>query len=146
VGRVISTHFQRCLIEYLNAMPSKIDRLEQKEGRATWLLAIFTGILAIFTAALAMASFWTVGEARREAAEQLGVQTWLYLDPRSDSNELTLARENLAGQLDPYNPEERAKMGHDILEFFEDVGSLYNRSLLNKELARSSFSWEAVRW
>ena len=127
-------------------MPSKVDRIDQKEGRATWLLTIFTGILAIFTAALAMASFWTIREARRASGEQLGVQTWLYLDPRSDSKELTHARKNLAEQLDPYNPENRAKMDHDILEFLEDVGSLYNRNLLNKELARSSFSWEAIRW
>jgi hypothetical protein len=91
--------------------------------------------LAIFTAALAMASFWTIREARRASGEQLGVQTWLYLDPRSDSKELTHARKNLAEQLD-----------HDILEFLEDVGSLYNRNLLNEELARSSFSWEAIRW
>ena len=129
-----------------NAMPSKVDRIDQKEGRATWLLTIFTGILAIFTAALAMASFWTIREARRASGEQLGVQTWLYLDPRSDSKELTHARKNLAEQLDPYNPENRAKMDHDILEFLEDVGSLYNRNLLNKELARSSCSWEAIRW
>jgi hypothetical protein len=37
-------------------------------------------------------------------------------------------------------------MDDKILDFFEDVGALYKRNLLDKELARSSFSWEASRW
>jgi hypothetical protein len=77
------------------------NRRGHKVERATWLLAIFTGIVAIFTAALAIASFWTVREERRASSEQLGVQTWLYVDPRFDSKELRLARKKLAQQLDP---------------------------------------------
>jgi len=70
----------------------------------------------------------------------------VYLDPRSDSKRLTLARKSLAQQLDPYNPEERAKIDDHILEFLRMWVPFYNRNVLNKELARSSFSWEAIRW
>jgi hypothetical protein len=117
-----------------------------KAERATWFLASFTGIVAIFTAALAIAAFWTVREARRASSEQLGVQTWLHVDPKFNSKELKLARKKLAHQLDPYDPGKRAEIDDDVLEFFESVGALYNRNLLNKELAASSFSYWAIHW
>jgi hypothetical protein len=117
-----------------------------KAERATWFLASFTGIVAIFTAALAIAAFSTVREARRASSEQLGVQTWLYVDPKFNSKELKLARKKLAHQLDPYDPGKRAEIDDDVLEFFESVGALYNRNLLNKELAASSFSYWAIHW
>jgi len=119
---------------------------EEKAERATWTLAILTGIVAIFTAALAIAAFWTVREARRASSEQLGVQTWLHVDPQFNSKELKLARNKLAHQLDPYDPGKRAEIDDDVLEFFESVGALYDRNFLNKELAASSFSYWAIRW
>jgi hypothetical protein len=128
-------------------MASKIsagNRRGQKAEHAAWLLAIFTGVLAIFTAALVAASFLTIREARRASSEQLGVQTWLHVDPKFDSKELRLARKHLAQQLDPYVPAKRAEVNDDVLNFFEAVGVLYKRNLLNKELAESSFSYWAV--
>ncbi len=125
-------------------IPAHISRRGQKVKRAehaTWLLAIFTGIVAIFTAALAASSFWTISEERRASSERLGVQTWLYVDPKFDSKELRLARKKLAQQLDPYDPGKRDEMDDDVLDFLESVGALYNRGLLNKELAASSFSF-----
>jgi hypothetical protein len=128
-------------------MSSKIsarNRRGQKAEHAAWLLAIFTGVLAIFTAALVAASFLTISEARRASSEQLGVQAWLHVDPKFDSNELKLARKHLAEQLDPYVPAKRAEVDDDVLNFFEAIGVLYKRNLLNKELAESSFSYWAV--
>jgi len=116
----------------------------QKAERAAWLLAIFTGVVAIFTAALVAASFLTIREARQASSERLGVQTWLYVDPKFNSKELELARKHLAEQLDPYVPAKRAEVDDDVLNFFESVGLLYKRNLLNKELAESSFSYWAV--
>jgi hypothetical protein len=80
------------------------------------------------------------------SSEQMGVQTWLHLDPQFDSKELRLARKKLAQELDPYDPGKRAEIDDDVLNFFESVGALYNRNLLNKELAASSFSFWATRW
>ena len=128
------------------SMSSKTPAHSRKVERATWLLAVFTGIVAIFTAALAIAAFWTVREERRASAEQLGVRTWLYVDPQFNSKELRLARKKLAQQLDPYDPRKRAQIDDDVLNFFESVGALYKRNLLNKELAASSFSYWAIRW
>jgi hypothetical protein len=67
-------------------------------------------------------------------------------DPKFDSKELRLARKKLAKQLDPYDPAKRAEMDGDVLDFLESVGALFNRNLLNKELAASSFSYRATRW
>jgi len=120
------------------------DGRGQKGERAAWLLAVFTGVVAIFTAGLVVASFLTISEAHRASSEQLGVQTWLHVDPKFNSHELKLARKHLAEQLDPYVPANRDEVDDDVLNFFESVGLLYNRNLLNKELAESSFSYWAV--
>jgi hypothetical protein len=120
----------------LDAMTSRISARNgrgQKTEHAAWLLAIFTGVLAIFTAALVAASFLTISEARRASSEELGVQAWLHVDPKFNSNELKLARKRLAEQLDPYVPAKRAEVDDDVLNFFESVGVLYKRNLLNKE-------------
>jgi hypothetical protein len=130
-------------------MTSKIfarNERGQKAQLAAWLLAIFTGVVAIFTAALVSASFLTIREDRRAASEQLGLRTWLYVDPKFNSRELKLARKHLAEQLDPYVPGKRAEVDDDVLNFFESVGLLYQRSLVNKELAESSFDYWAVRY
>src|SRR5262249_36617070 len=129
-------------------MTSKISERDKrgflKAVRAEWLSAIFNGVLAIFTVVLVAAAFLTIREAHRASSEQLGVQTWLHLDPKFDSKELKLARKHLAEQLDPYIPAKRAEVNDDVLNFFEAVGVLYNRNLLNKELAESSFNYWAV--
>jgi hypothetical protein len=119
---------------------------QENADRATWALVILNAIVAIFTAALALAAFLTLLQERRASNEQLGVQTWIYLAPRFDSDELRLARKGFARQLDPYDPAKRAKMDEDVLDFFESVGALYDRNLLNKELAASSFGYWAARY
>src|SRR5260370_28654668 len=99
--------------------PAHPPRRGKKAERATWALAILTGIVAIFTAALAVAAFLTMLEERRSASEQLGIRTWLYVDPQFASKELKLARATLARQLDPYDPGKRAEIDDDVLNFFE---------------------------
>jgi hypothetical protein len=74
-------------------------------------------------------------QERQASKEKLGVRTWLYVEQRSDSDEMTVARKKLAQELDPYDPKKRSEIHDDILEFFESVGALYNRKLLNEELA-----------
>jgi hypothetical protein len=117
-----------------------------KVERATWALAVLTGIVAIFTAALAVLGFLTMRQERQATERELGVRTWLYVEERSDSDEMNLARTRLAQQLDPYDPNKRGEVDESILDFFESVGSLYNHNLLNEEPAASSFSWEVTRW
>jgi hypothetical protein len=85
-----------------SAMTAHISRRGHKvkrAERATWFLAILTGIAAIFTAALAATSFFTMVQERQASEKQLGVRTWLYVEQRSDSNELTRARKKLAHEL-----------------------------------------------
>src|SRR5436309_358436 len=110
-------------------------RHEEKVERATWALAILTGIVAIFTAALAVAGFLTMFHERQASQKQLGVQTWLYLDPQFDSEQMRRARATLAWQLDPFDPAKREDIDDDVLEFFESVGTLYKGNLLDKDLA-----------
>ncbi len=87
-------------------------------------------------------------ESRQTSSRQIGVQTWLALEPRFDSNEMKRARKKLAEQLDSYdsNSTKHNKITEEVLEFFESVGTVYNYKLLNKELADSSFSYYANRW
>jgi hypothetical protein len=127
-------------------LPPNPPPIPPRAERATWALAILTGIVAIFTAALAVAAFWTMLEERHASKEQLGVRTWLYLDPAFDSKELKLARKELARQLNPYDPAKREEVNDDALNFFESVGTLYKRSLLDDELATTSFSYWATRY
>ena len=68
------------------------------------------------------------------------------LTARFDSKEMTLAMKTLATQLENYNPINRDKVSEEVLELFEDIGTLYNQGLLDKQLAASSFGYSATRW
>jgi hypothetical protein len=48
--------------------------------------------------------------------------------------------------LENYNPSNHDKISDEVLELFEDIGTLYNEELLDKQLAASSFSYFAPRW
>jgi uncharacterized protein YdaU (DUF1376 family) len=102
--------------------------------------------LAVITGVLVLATFWLVYETRHAATRQIGVQTWLALDERFDSKEMKQARKALAAQLDPYDPKKFDEMDETVLDFFEDVGVTYKNDDLDKELAMSSFSYEANLW
>ncbi len=105
-----------------------------------------SSVLAVVTAILVLATFWLVYETRHAATRQIGVQTWLTLDERFDSKEMKQARKILAAQLDPYDPTKFDQIDETVLNFFEDVGVTYENNDLDKELAESSFSYEANFW
>src|SRR5689334_17629897 len=101
---------------HFDEMSAHVHRPSPKAERATWALAVLTGIVAIFTAALAGIAFKTMLEEHRASEKQLGVRTWLYLEQRSDSDEMNQARAKLAQDFDPYDPKKRAEIHDDILE------------------------------
>ena len=100
-----------------------------------------TWVLAISTVALAGATVWLALEARQGSLRQIGVQSWLTLEPRFDSNGMKKARKTLAGQSDPYDPSKHDEISEEVLDFFESVGSVYDLGMLNEKLAVSSFSY-----
>ncbi|MGA1979864.1 MAG: hypothetical protein ABSG99_04780 [Sedimentisphaerales bacterium] len=102
--------------------------------------------MAFFTAVLAYATFRLATETREGTSRQIGVQTWLALEERFDSNDMKRARKLLAAQCDPYNPSYHDEMSEEVLELFESIATVYNEGLLNKHLAASSFSWYVTRW
>ncbi len=107
------------------------------------LLAISTLALAIFTAAMAL-STWKLADEAREAA---GVQTWIEFQKRFDSNEMIRARKKLAIQLQPSaTPLSMGCVSETVMNFFEDLGTIYRLGHINTDLAESSFSWYGCRW
>ncbi|MGB7581912.1 MAG: hypothetical protein WBL85_05635, partial [Sedimentisphaerales bacterium] len=105
-----------------------------------------TWVLGGATVALAGATVWLAVESRRGSLRQIGVQTWLVLEPRFDSKEMKLARKKLAKQLDPYDPTKHDQITEEVLELFESIGTAYNLGLLHKGLVISSFSYYANYW
>lgn len=123
----------------------------------TLILASATVCLMVATVWLALETRWLAKEWRdtsekqvktwiQTSTDQTGVQTWLALETRFDSKAMSLAMKELAVQLENYNPTNHGQVSEEVLEFFEDVGTLYNRGLLNKQLAASSFGYSATRW
>ena len=107
---------------------------------------IITAAMALFTALLAFVTFRMAREAKESSLRQIGVTTWLALEPRFDSKEMKRARKRLANQLDPYDPTKHDQISEEVLELFESIGTVYNLGLLNIELADSSFSYFANHW
>lgn len=116
----------------------------------TFLMAVFTAILAWETFKLGQethkSSLLLVDAARESTLRQIGVTTWLALEPRFDSKEMKAARRKLAGQLYRYDPVKHDEISEEVLELFESVGTVYNQGLLDTKLAYSSFSYYANHW
>ncbi len=106
---------------------------------ATWILAICTALMAVGT-------FWLAADARKSSFRRIGVETWLELETRFDAKEMKKSRKKLAKQLSPYVPTKHDQITEEVLELFESIGTLYNRGLINIELADSSFSYYANHW
>lgn len=85
-----------------------------------------------------------VAESQRASLEQLGVQTWLHFQERFDSLEMKTARWRLASEVNPYNPE--YVVSEEVLDFFEDLGTVYRQGFIDKKLAASSFGYYANYW
>ena len=111
----------------------------------TWV-AICTGALAAATFLLALLTFRLELAWRKNSTQQIGVQTWLNLQSRFDSKELKRCRKKLAQQLDPYEQSEHDKVVEDLFDLFEDIGTVYDQNLLNRQLAESTFSYYVNHW
>ena len=112
----------------------------------TALAAIATALLAVFTWRLAKSTVKMADEAHNASVRQLGVQTWLQMVSRFDSPETKRARAKLAGQLENYHALKHDEISEEVLNLFEDIGTLYKFGLIDKELADSTFSYYATRW
>ncbi len=109
-------------------------------------MELWTGLAACATAFLAVATFILAAVTHRGTSRQIGVQTWLALEARFDSNDMKRARKLFAEQCDPYYPPHHDKMSEEVLDLFESIATVYNEGKLDKKLADSSFSWYATRW
>ncbi len=110
--------------------------------------AIFTLILAGATVSLAFSTRKMANEAHDSSVRQLGVHTWLSLKTSFDSIEILKARVKLATLMENYLNDTTIhdKITEEVLNLFEDIGTLYKLGLINVDLADSTFSFYATRW
>jgi hypothetical protein len=107
---------------------------------STVILAAATVLLAFYTGSLAKST-------REASVRQLGVQTWLHLAARFDSGEIRRARGQLAEQLeDGYDSSKHDDITEQVIDVFEDIGTVLRLGLINEDLADSAFSFYATRW
>jgi hypothetical protein len=129
---------------------------------------IFDYTLEIATIALAIATIWLAIENHRMAAAthnmvvethqmaldskeasatQLGVQTWLLIQQRFDSDEMKRVRRRLATQLTPtYDPKMFSEIDTTLLDALDDVGALFNRELIDRDLVGGQLGFYVDRW
>jgi hypothetical protein len=112
---------------------------------ATVVLAVATVWLALSTWSLAQSTAKMLAETREASVRQLGVETWLRLSARFDSEEIRRSRVKLAGKLGSYDPSKHDEITEEVLDLMEDIGTLYKLGLINKHLADSAFSYHASR-
>lgn len=113
-------------------------------------LVIVTGVLAYWTLGLVNATQGLVTatqdllkETRDASTKQLQVNTWLQFIARWDSGEMHTKRKLIAAAVKQY----QIMDGTDpVLDFFEQVGILYEKACIDKDLVYSSFSHDAENW
>ena len=126
------------------------EKIELSMAILTGLMACFTGWLAVETRKLAKS--WCKTSSEQIAAwfqtssDQIGVTAWLELERRFDSEEMKRARKKLAQHLKDYSVTKHGKVSETVLNFFEDVGTMYKEGYLNKKLADAAFGFYACRW
>lgn len=112
----------------------------------TAVLAGATVWLACSTRELAKSTIKMVDETREASIRQLGVQTWIYLASRFDSEEMRRARGRLSEKLEHYSQSKHDEITEEVLNVFEDIGTLKRLGLINEDLADSTFSYHVSRW
>lgn len=119
-----------------------------KRRRHISISEFWTVILALATVLLAGATFYLALEARQASYRQIGVETWVRLQARFDSQEMQNARKTLAEALDPDHPKKDEEVPNEVFDFFESVGALYNHrpSRIARDLAENTFSYDAQGW
>jgi hypothetical protein len=121
---------------------------------ATIILAIATIWLAIENHRMAMETHNMVVEthamaldAKEASMTQLGVQTWLEIQQRFDSDEMKRARRLLATQLMPqYDPKKFNEIDETLLDTFDDMGALFSRNLIDRDLVGGQLGFYVDRW
>jgi hypothetical protein len=80
---------------------------------------------------------------KESAAIQLGVNTWLHFIDRWDSAQMHRERKSIADDV----RNRQVTGGSDpILDFFEQLGTVYRLGCIDKERCDSSFSHDAEKW
>jgi hypothetical protein len=125
--------------------PDELKAIELTANATVWL-AMATFVLAILTSAVAWFTYQLAKESKESSYRQIGVQTWLEMQKRFDSNEIVNQRKILVGKMKNYKKSDHHKISETVLNFFEDVGILYKKELIDKDLTDSSFSFHASRW
>jgi hypothetical protein len=105
-----------------------------------------TFVLAIATVVLAVATILLVLESRHASNRQLGLKTWMYFREWFDTREMIEARRELAKLMRAYTQERHQLVPETAMNFFEDLGTVYNQGYIDKKLADATFSYYAVRW
>lgn len=120
---------------------------------ATLAAAIFTAWLAFSTRALARSTQELATDTRESSRLEIKVPTWLELKKDFDSANFRQARRELAANLRNYNRLPAAnKLGlresiqERVMDFFEDLGTLYKEGLVHENLTQSAFGFYACRW
>jgi nucleoside 2-deoxyribosyltransferase len=85
-------------------------------------------------------------ESRDGSRRQIGVQTWLTFVDRLDTTEMKRARKKLAVILTSYDRTKHNKVNEAVLDFFEDMGTVYELGFLDHKLADSTFGYYATHW
>lgn len=101
-------------------------------------------IVAVGTWALVAATLWLVKGQVSMAKEQLKIQLYLELRKEFDGHSLLSAREIFAGQLLDGKP--YAEMNQAVLTFFEDLGMLFRRDYLDREMIWDTFGYFVKMW
>jgi hypothetical protein len=101
-------------------------------------------IVAVGTWALVGATLWLVKGQVSTAKEQRKIQLYLELRKEFDSGSLLAAREKFAGQLLDGKP--HGEMNQAVLTFFEDLGMLFRRKYLDREMIWDTFGHFVKMW
>jgi len=110
------------------------------------LLDISTLVLATATVVLALATILLVWESRHASKRQNGLKTWMYFREWFDTREMIEARRELAKLMRAYTQEKHPFVPETVMNFFEDLGTVYSQGYIDKKLADATFSYYAVRW
>jgi len=105
-----------------------------------------TLVLAIATVVLAFATILLVWESRHASKRQLGLQTWMEFRRWFDSTEMIEARRQLAKLMRAYTQAMHKEIPETVMNFLEDLGTVYRQGYIDKKLADATFSYYAVRW
>lgn len=104
---------------------------------ATWVLAIITFLLVIVT-------FWMARRLSEDSRVDLKVRNHMMMEEKFDSPIMVACRKKLALALLAGAPHDEIQ--DDVMNFFETVGLLYKRDLIERELAYNTFSYYAPSW